>query len=146
MEVTRVFITDLPVIYNGDIKIIQIAEITAEETLKKEKFSDDESFKIEFDTNEEIKPREEKREVMPIEENDPEKCIFTDESEFKWVKVNGRWRKKKNVEGKSGRPRKIPFSCNHCGFIGNNATELRKHKRGMDSSIFCAGHRRLLNG
>ena len=41
--------------------------------ISKEKFSDDESFKIEFDTNEEIKPREEKREVMPIEENDPEK-------------------------------------------------------------------------
>ena len=132
MEVTTVYITNIPVIITGDIQI-QIAEITAEE-IKKEEFSDDENFKIECDMQEEIIPREEKREVMPIEENDPEKCIFKDESEFKWVKVNGRWRKRKNVEGKSdGRKKRMSFSCCHCEFIGNNATELRKHKRDMDS-------------
>ena len=133
MEVTGVYITDLPGIYHGDIEIIQIAEITAEETVKKEEFSDDENFKIEFDVQEEIKPMKEKRGVMPIEENEPEKCIFTDESEFKWVKVNGRWRKRKNAEGKSERPRKIPFSCCHCTFIGNNRNELLSHKRDMGS-------------
>ena len=133
MEVTRVYITNIPVIITGDIKI-QIAEVTAEET-KKEEFS--ESFKIECDMQEETIPREENREVMPIEENDPEKCIFKDESEFKWVKVNGKWRKRKNVEGKSsGRKKRIPFSCCHCEFIGNNVTELRYHKRDMDSQIF----------
>ena len=36
---------------NGDIEIVQGAEITAEETFQKEEFSDDESFiKIEIDT------------------------------------------------------------------------------------------------
>ena len=126
MEVYVVNITNIPGIFNGNIEIRQVAEITAEETLKKEEISDDESFKIECDMQEEIKPGEEKREVMPIEQNDPEKCIFTDDSEFKWVKVNGRWRKRKNKK-------RMPFSCNHCEFIGNNATELRKHKREMDS-------------
>ena len=73
---------------------------------------------------------------MPIEENDPEKCIFKDESEFKWVKVNGRWRKRKNVEGKlSGRKKRIPFSCCHCEFIGNNRNQLLAHKRDMESCI-----------
>ena len=132
MEVYVVNITNIPGIFNGVIEIRQFAEITAEdscdseETLKKEEISDDQSFKIESDMQEEIKPGEEKREVMPIEQNDPEKCIFTDDSEFKWVKVNGRWRKRKNKK-------RMPFSCNHCEFIGNNATELRKHKREMDS-------------
>ena len=136
MEVTAVYITNIPVIITGDIKI-QIAEITAEEKLKKEEFSDDESFKIECDMQEEIIPKEENREIMPVEENDPEECIFTEESEFKWVKVNGRWRKRKNVEGKSGgRKKRIPFSCCHCEFIGNNVTELRYHKRDMDSQVF----------
>ena len=69
---------------------------------------------------------------MPIEENDPEKCIFKDESEFKWVKQNGKWRKRKKAEGISGRPRKIPFSCCHCEFVGNNKTDLLTHKRDMD--------------
>ena len=126
MEVYVVNITNIPGIFNGNIEIRQFAEITAEETLKKEEISDDQSFKIESDMQEEIKAGEEKREVMPIEQNDPEKCIFTDDSEFKWVKVNGRWRKRKNKK-------RMPFSCNHCEFIGNNATELRKHKREMDS-------------
>ena len=63
MEVTRVFITNIPVIITGNIQI-QIAEITAEET-KKEEFSDDESFKIECDMQKETIPREENREVMP---------------------------------------------------------------------------------
>ena len=126
-------ITNIPgncIIFNGDIEIRQVAEITTEETLKKEELSDDESFKIESDmpnlVQEEIKPEEEKREVMPIEQNNPEKCIFTDDGEFKWVKVNGRWRKKRAKK-------RISFSCNHCEFIGNNATELRKHKRNRDS-------------
>ena len=138
MEIYVVNITNLPVIFNGNIEIRQVAEITgaqeitAEETFKKEEFSDEESFKIENDMQEEIKHLEEKREVMPMEQNDPEKCIFTDDGEFKWVKVNGRWRKRKNKK-------RMPFSCNHCEFIGNNATELRKHKRDMDSLIFCSG-------
>ena len=136
-------ITNIPgncIIFNGDIEIRQVAEITTEETLKKEELSDDESFKIESDmpnlVQEEIKPEEEKREVMPIEQNNPEKCIFTDDGEFKWVKVNGRWRKKRAKK-------RISFSCNHCEFIGNNATELRKHKREMDS-LFCSRHRPLI--
>ena len=132
-------ITNIPgncIIFNGDIEIRQVAEITTEETLKKEELSDDESFKIESDIQEEIKPEEEKREVMPIEQNNPEKCIFTDDGEFKWVKVNGRWRKKRAKK-------RISFSCNHCEFIGNNATELRKHKREMDS-VFCSRHRPLI--
>ena len=134
-------ITNIPGVFNGNIEILQVAEITgaheitAEETFKKEEFSD-ESFKIESDMQEEIKPVEEKREVMPIEQNDPEKCIFTDDGEFKWVKVNGRWRKKRAKK-------RISFSCNHCEFIGNNATELRKHKREMDS-LFCSRHRPLI--
>ena len=143
MEVYVVNITNIPgncIIFNGDIEIRQVAEITTEETLKKEELSDDESFKIESDmpnlVQEEIKPEEEKREVMPIEQNNPEKCIFTDDGEFKWVKVNGRWRKKRAKK-------RISFSCNHCEFIGNNATELRKHKREMDS-LFCSRHRPLI--
>ena len=79
-----------------DNEIIQIVEIT-EETVKKEKLDDDENFKIEFDINEEIKPREEK------------------------------------VDHASGPKRRIPFSCCHCEFVGNNRTELRKHKRDLDS-------------
>ena len=55
MEVTTVYITNIPVIITGDIKI-QIAEVTAEET-KKEEFSDDESFNIECDMQEETIPR-----------------------------------------------------------------------------------------
>ena len=122
MEVYVVNITNIPGVFNENIEIRQV---TAEETLKKEEFSDGESFKIESDMQEEIIPREEKREVMPIDENDPEKCIFTEE------KLQ---RKRKNVEGKSsGRKKRIPFSCCHCEFIGNNATELRKHKRDTDS-------------
>ena len=130
-------ITNIPGVFNENIEIRQV---TAEETLKKEEFSDGESFKIESDmpnlVQEEIKPEEEKREVMPIEQNNPEKCIFTDDGEFKWVKVNGRWRKKRAKK-------RISFSCNHCEFIGNNATELRKHKREMDS-LFCSRHRPLI--
>ena len=105
---------------NGDIEIVQGAEITAEETFQKEEFSDDESFiKIEIDTQEEIIPRE---------QNDPENYIFTDKDEFQW---------KKSLEGKSGGPKKqIPFSCCHCEFIGNDRNELRRHKRDMDSFIF----------
>ena len=129
-------ITNIPgncIIFNGDIEIRQVAEITTEETLKKEELSDDESFIIESDmpnlVQEEIKPEEEKREVMPIEQNNPEKCIFTDDGEFKWVKVNGRWRKKRAKK-------RISFSCNHCEFIGNNITDLRKHKRNRDSWIY----------
>ena len=112
MEVTTVYITNIPVIYNGDIEI-QIAEVTAEKTLQKEEFSDGESFKIECDMPEEI------------EQNDPEKC---DESELEWIEglkeISGETKKRK------------PFSCCHCEFIGNNATEVRRHKRDMDSQIF----------
>ena len=111
-------ITNIPgncIIFNGDIEIRQVAEITTEETLKKEELSDDESFKIESDMQEEI---------MSPEENDPEKCTLTD-SDFEWIK---------SLEEKTGGTKKrIPFSCNHCEFIGNNVTELRKHKREMDS-------------
>ena len=107
MEVTTVYITNIPVIYNGDIEI-QIAGVTAEET-KKEKFSDDESFKI---------GSEMQKGIMPQEEND------RIEFEFKWGE---------SQEGKSDEQKKrIPFSCCHCEFIGNNTNELRKHKRDMD--------------
>ena len=119
--------------HDQDFEIFQVAEITAEEAIKKEESSDYETFKI---VPVEIIPREEKREVMPIEEIDPEKCIFTEESEFKWVKQKGKWRKRRNVEGKSGRPKKvIPFSCCHCEFIGNNRNQLLAHKRDMESCI-----------
>ena len=129
--------------HDQDFEIFQVAEITAEEAIKKEESSDYETFKIvpvEIVPVKivpvEIIPREEKREVMPIEEIDPEKCIFTEESEFKWVKQKGKWRKRKNVEGKSGRPKKvIPFSCCHCEFIGNNRNQLLAHKRDMESCI-----------
>ena len=115
MEVYVVNITDIPGVFNENIEIRQVAEITAEETLKKEEFSDGESFKIESDMQEEI---------MSPEENDPEKCSLTD-SDFEWIK---------SLKEKSGGPKKrIPFSCNHCEFIGNNANELRRHKRDMDS-------------
>ena len=110
MEVTTVYITNIPVIYNGDIEI-QIAEVTAEETLQKEELFDDGSFKIECD--------------MQEEQNDPEKC---DESELEWI--NGL------KEISSETKKRKPFSCRHCEFIGNNATELRRHKRDMDSQIF----------
>ena len=105
---------------NGDIEIVQGAEITAEETFQKEEFSDDETFiKIEIDTQEEI---------IPIEQNDPGNYIFTDKDEFQW---------KKSLEGKSGGTKKqIPFSCCHCEFIANDRNELRRHKRDMDSLIF----------
>ena len=104
---------------DGDIEI-QVAEITAEETFQKEEFSDDETFiKIEIDTQEEIIPRE---------QNDPENYIFTDKDEFQW---------KKSLEGKSGGTEKrIPFSCCHCEFIGNDRNELRRHKRDVDSLFF----------
>ena len=115
MEVYVVNITNIPGVFNENIEIRQVAEITAEETLKKEEFSDGESFKIESDMQEEI---------MSPEENDPEKCSLTD-SDFEWIK---------SLKEKSGGPKKrIPFSCNHCEFIGNNANELRRHKRDMDS-------------
>ena len=115
MEVYVVNITNIPGVFNENIEIRQVAEITAEETLKKEEFSDGESFKIESDMQVEI---------MSPEENDPEKCSFTD-SDFEWIK---------SLKEKSGGPKKrIPFSCNHCEFIGNNANELRRHKRDMDS-------------
>ena len=55
MEVTGVYITNIPVIYHGDIEI-QIAEVTAEET-KKEKFSDDECFQIGSEMQKGIMPR-----------------------------------------------------------------------------------------
>ena len=41
------------------------------------------------------------------------------------MRVHGRWKKR--------RPPKIPFSCCHCDFAGNNANELARHKREMDS-------------
>ena len=115
MEVYVVNITNIPGVFNENIEIRQVAEITAEETLKKKEFSDGESFKIESDMQEEI--------TSP-EENDPEKCTLTD-SDFEWIK---------SLEEKTGGTKKrIPFSCNHCEFIGNNANELRRHKRDMDS-------------
>ena len=118
MEVYVVNITNIPKIFNGVIEIRQVPEITAEETLKKEEFSDDECFKIESDMQEEIKSPE---------DNDPEKCTLTD-SDFEWIK---------SLKEKTGGPKKrIPFSCNHCEFIGNNVAELRKHKRDLDSYIF----------
>ena len=117
MEVTGVYITNIPVIYNGDIEI-QITEITAEKT-KKEEFSDDESLKIGSDLQ---------TGIMPQEKND------RNEFEFKWGE---------SLEEKSDEQKKrIPFSCCHCEFIANNTTELRKHKRDMDSLIFCLEHRR----
>ena len=116
------------------IRIAQIEEIKNFET---EKFGMGEFFKIEFETKEDITENEQKlEEIFMPEAKEPEDIFMPAAKEPEDIfmpKVKKLKLKDQEPWQKMGRRCGIPFSCNHCDFIGNSTSELRKHKRDLDS-------------